>query len=271
MSTEPLALPEAWRTLRRTRRPLPHRLKAGQTLHSGYVPAEAAKLLAADGQGAAAAEQLINGLVLQRFPAFADSWDSYVDNAGWLADALSLPAAERQAFAERWSIPGLLEIADQVPGNPLAALGDWPRLSGLLRETSALQLKRESGVHPAGTLMASRYGLHPELAKAVLLHGRIEPWWVHPVLSFFVLLCAGLFTLALADPHNAAFDNESVGGVGPLHYIVLPLFGLLIATVQVWLLKTRPQRQRQWREQLKRYAESRELPGGPPAAADASS
>ena len=104
-----------------------------------------------------------------------------------------------------------------------------------------LSIARETGRHPAAELMADKYGIHKELAKAVLLHSRIEPWWAHIALTAAWLVCGLVFMAALLNPHSPAFENDSVGGVGPLHYIVLPLFTLMFFAVQIWLLKVRPQ------------------------------
>jgi len=54
--------------------------------------------------------------------------------------------------------------------------------------------------------------LLPRRVEAVVGAHRITAGW---------LVSGAVFVLALVDPQNAAFTNENVGGVGPLHYIVL--------------------------------------------------
>ena len=105
-----------------------------------------------------------------------------------------------------------------------------------MQATVSLQRNQEQGRHPARELMQSQYGLHPELALAVLKHSRVVPWWALLALAAVTLVCGCVFTLAIVDPQNTAFQNESVGGVGPMHYIVLPLMGLLFLAALIYMI-----------------------------------
>lgn len=229
---------------------------------TGFIPPVAIDQLVSHGWSQARAEETVRLCLLQHFTVFADSWDDYIDNRGWLLDLLSAQDSLREKISSRFSVAPLLETVGAMRDDVQAPLKD-PRAWGpLLKSSGELFHGRETGEHPAAELMVVKYGLHRELAKAVLLHSRIEPWWAHIALTAAWLISGLVFIAALTNPHSQAFENESVGGVGPLHYVVLPLFTLIFLGAQIWLIKVRPQRQKQWREQLARYVQASEEKAG---------
>jgi hypothetical protein len=258
MEHDPPDLRHAWLVLRATRLRLAPLLARDSGSSTGCIPPVAMEQLATHGWDAARAEGAVRLALLQHFPAFADSWDAYIDNRGWLTDLLGAPQCLRDKIAGRFPVAPLIGIAETMRLDPQAPLKNARQWGPLLQATGELARRGESGEHPAADLMVEKYGINRELAKAVLLHSRVEPWWAHIALAAGWLICAAIFITAIVDPHNPGFENGSVGGVGPLHYILLPLFILMFLGAQIWLIKTRPRRQKLWREQLARYVQASE-------------
>lgn len=256
MNYTPLDLRHAWLVLRATRLRLAALTPQASGSATGFIPAVACEQLVTQGWDARRAEGAVRQALLGRFTAFADSWDDYIDNRGWLLELLGAPEGLREKTSGRFSLAPLLATVETLRVDPQAPLKDARQWGPLLKSAGELSQQREAGQHPAAELMVSKYGLHRELAKAVLLHSRLEPWWAHIALAAAWLVCGLVFLAALVNPHNPAFENDSVGGVGPLHYVVLPLFALMFLAAQIWLIKVRPQRQKQWREQLGRYIQA---------------
>ena len=256
MECSPPDLRHAWLVLRATRLKLAPLSPQDDGSATGLIPPVASERLISMGWDPARADSAVRQALLQHFTAFADSWDSYIDNKGWLIDLLAADESLRKDISGQFGVTKLIDTVDTMRADPQAALSDLPQWGPLLKSVGELSIARETGRHPAAELMADKYGIHKELAKAVLLHSRIEPWWAHIALTAAWLVCGLVFMAALLNPHSPAFENDSVGGVGPLHYIVLPLFTLMFFAVQIWLLKVRPQRQKEWREQLARYIQA---------------
>jgi len=253
---------QAWKALRRTRRRIgtgdgrarlpggiSGRHKRSGPSYSGYRPAEALSRLVADGWDQPTADAALHEAVVARFPSFANSWDSYIDNQGFFWELMQLSEDEREKLSA--PLKSLKELVDGLKHDPVTLLSDLPRLYELSTELSQLSRCDRPLKHPALALMTQRYGLHTELAHAVLLHARAVPWWVHLLLPLFVVAVGFIFVLALVDPHNQGFEN--VGGVSWVHYTVLPLFMVAFAAVEVWLIRDAPRRAKAWREQLARY------------------
>jgi hypothetical protein len=259
MEYNPPDLRQAWLVLRATRLKLASRLPRDSGSATGFIPPVAMEQLNRHGWDTTKAEGAVRLALLKNFMTFADSWDAYIDNRGWLTDLLGAEQSLREKIASRFPVAPLIAIAEAMRLDPQAPLKDLQQWGPLLQATGELARRSETGEHPAVELMVAKYGMHRELAKAVLLHSRVEPWWAHMALAAGWLICAAIFITAIVDPHNPGFDNASVGGVGPLHYIMLPLFILMFLAAQIWLIKTRPRRQQQWREQLTRYVRAREV------------
>lgn len=245
---------EILRAMKQTTVKLPPGLgsvRKGQVLKSGMVPERAVQILAGQGMDAAEARRDIEAWILRHFPRFANSWDVYIENHGFMTDAPRLKAAghgDGQAAGDLLKLPGSVS---ELVSNPAAVLGQPEKVGSMLDYAS--MLNRRDSDHPAQFMLVRLYGLHPLLAQAVMQHSRVVPWWAYWVILIFTVICGSTFIQAIVDPHNPGFENESVGGVGPLHYIVLPLLTLAFASALVWLIRDRPRREQAWRKILQQY------------------
>ena len=253
----------AWRALRKSARWLPEnqviqllgkrktrRSSTTTKIRTGFIPKVAVSSLVAQGWSAEDARQAVHEAILLRFPAFANSWDAYAGGHGVLSDLSELSEDDRQTFEKRFGIGDALRTLKEAADFPVELFSDIPKLADFTSRLS--RLSAATGDNSAVFFMFTRrYSMHPELARAVMLHSKIVPWWIHPLLTLFFLLVGGLFVLAIVDPQNEGFRN--VGGVGILHYTVLPLFALLFLGVEIYFIKSKPRFERAWREQLAVY------------------
>jgi hypothetical protein len=195
----------------------------------------------AQGWPAEDAAQAVHEAILSRFPAFANSWDAYASGHGILSGIDELSEDDRNAFEKQFRICEALRTLKEAADAPVQLLSDLPKLAELSSRIS--KLSAATGDRSAVFFMFTRrYSMPPDLARAVMLHSKIVPWWIHPLLTLFFLLVGGLFVLAIVDPQNEGFRN--VGGVGILHYTVLPLFALLFLGVEIYFIKSRPRFER---------------------------
>ena len=131
---------------------------------------------------------------------------------------------------------------------------DLNRLVELGQKQAAMKsAMRKTGDHQSVDLLTEVYGLHPSLARAVALYSETVPWWAYLAINAFIILASWLFWLAIVDPQNAAFTNDSVGGVGWMHYTILPLFALGMLAAEIFMIKDTPRREKAWQEQLVKY------------------
>ena len=265
---------QAWQALRRTRRLLPHPLQrakvqmplvlGGNTIHSGKARSRrintgysidlARKSLAAKGMDDAQIQHALHEAVAVHFRAFAGSWSQYVTANGWLHELLELNADERRAIIERCRLNELAEYLDKIVENPLSMFTDLAGIAQLTKLTARLQQEAQEPDNPVRRMLEDRHGLHPELALAVLKYGQAVPWWVLILLPVFAVFAGWVFYQALVNPQAEFFTNA--GGVTWLHYTVLPLFTLVFIFVTGYLIKDRPLREREWREQLAKYKQA---------------
>lgn len=218
---------------------------------TGFCTSAAVAELVRTGMPQQDAELAVRQAVLDHFPAFANSWDGYIDRNGYLLELLLLPGDQKAHLAGNPAWAGLNELVQRAADSRMSMLSDTALVVELAK-LSELNSRRDE-THPAYALMVNVHGLHPELARAVMLHAKVIPWWAYPLLGFLILLGAGTFLLALVNPHSAVFENESVGGVGWMHYILLPLVTLALIGALWLIVKRRPLLEREWRQQLERY------------------
>jgi len=259
----------AWRALIKSRRLLPDmrpkkKLSLGfgigsakssssrpERIHTGYSVDAAVKTLSRQGHDETAARAAVARAILKQFPKFGGSWAGYISGNGWLHELVRMPEPERIRLAEELQVAELVEQTREVLEDPQASLANLSLMSGLALESARLNKEQEQAGSPVRYFLEQRFGLHPELALAVLKYGMAVPWWVLLLLPVMGLLCAGLFVLAIVEPEAEMFQN--VGGVGILHYTIVPLFAVFFFWCTVWLIRDRPRREREWREQLERY------------------
>lgn len=232
-----------------------------QPMYSGYSLAAARAKLLAEGWQAAVIEEALHGTIVGNFRRFAASWAGYVGGRGWFNELLQMDDAERGPIIGECRLESIWETVQQGQQSLTALLSDLGKLATVADEAKALEARREEPGSPIRYFLERRYGLPAELSLAVMKCNQAVPWWVFIVLAVLAVLCGWLFWLAIVDPQNAAF--QSAGGVGWLHYTVVPLFAVAMVGVDVWLIIDRPRRERDWREQLQRYVESGPVgPGG---------
>jgi hypothetical protein len=265
---------QAWQALRRSRRLLPHplerasvqmplmlggtKIKGGQgrkeRVYTGMSIARARETLVASGLSAAEADRALQAAVLQHFRAFAGSWGNYVTRNGWLYELLELPEAERQPIIERCHIGELAQLIKRLVDNPASIMLDIASLAELTQLANRIQQDKEQPDSPIRYLLTEQHGLHPELALAVLKYSQAVPWWALIALPLAALVLILVFWQALVNPHAEFFENA--GGVGLAHYLLVPLMAAAFIIVSIWLVRDRPRREREWREQLAEYRQA---------------
>lgn len=261
----------AWQALRRSRRLLPHPLQRTDVqlplilggknnqgakarpdpVYTGFSIVRASETLAKSGLGAAQINQALHAAVIKRFGSFANSWSNYITRHGWLFELLEMDEAERQPIIKRSGVGELSELVRKLAENPVAMLMDLVSLAQLATLSSRFEQEKGKPNNPICLMLTERHGLHPELALAVLKHSQSVPWWVLVVLPLAALVCGLVFVQAIINPHAQSF--EDAGGVGILHYTAVPLLGAFFVAATVWLIKDRPRREKEWREQLDKY------------------
>jgi hypothetical protein len=222
---------------------------------TGMLPAAAVSALTAAGQDADTAWQAVLQAIASRFPAFAGSWQQYISSGGFLLDLWCLPPERRAELVARLKLERVMQLAEQAAADPVMALANLPLLQELSQLTRRVE-NREDPQHPAHVMLLEAHGFPPELATAVLLYSRSVPWWVHPILSVMVLICLGVFILAIADPHSEVFNTQDCHGANWVHYTVLPLFVLGMSWVEAYLLRNRQRWDKAWRDALTAWRSS---------------
>jgi len=265
---------QVWQALRRSRRQLTHPLEhsagklpallggAGtarakarsERVYTGMSVAGARETLVASGLSIATADRALQSAVLQRFRAFAGSWGNYITRHGWLYELLELPEAERQPIVERCHIGELAQLVKRLVENPASIMLDIGSLAELTQLANRIQQDKEQPDSPIRHLLTARHGLHPELALAVLKYSQSVPWWALIAFPVAALVLILVFWQALVNPHAEFFENA--GGVGPAHYLLVPLMAAAFIFVSVWLVRDRPRRERAWRDQLAKYQQA---------------
>ncbi|HES58290.1 MAG TPA: hypothetical protein ENO21_02560, partial [Firmicutes bacterium] len=144
---------------------------------TGYRPAAAAAELAGQGVSQTAAESQVRQAILADFPRFANSWDKYIDHNGYLLELLLLPDADKQLLAAHESLGRLRQLAERTEGSAISFIADTS-MTVELAKLAELNARRDE-THPAYSLMVQVHRLHPELARAVMLHAKVVPWWVY--------------------------------------------------------------------------------------------
>ena len=262
----------AWRILIRTRRELPrivkrrpgprltlgggnptgNRDRSQQRMLTGGSLAGAVNRLVDEGWSEAEAREVLRTVVLERFRKFAAGWSGYCNGDGWLRQLLLVDEGLRNEIAARHGIGDLVETALDLRDG--AGLPDIMKLVSFGQSQSRLTRElRGKAEHPAVDLMVRVHGLPPDLARAVALYSETVPWWVYLLINVLLVIAGWIFWLAVTDPTNEVFTNDSVGGVGPGHYFVLPLMIIGMVAAQVWLVKDTPRREQAWREWFDRY------------------
>lgn len=262
---------QAWQALRRSRRQLPHPLErsagnlpaifggAGavrakarsERVYTGCSMARAREALVKFGLDAAAADRALHAAAVRHFRGFAGSWGSYISRNGWLYELLDLEEEERKRIVERCHIKELSDLVVRLLDNPASIMLDVASLAELTQLANQIQRDKEHPGSPLRYLLTERHGLHPELALAVLKYGQTVPWWALVAFPVAAAVCAAIFWQALVNPHAEFFENA--GGVGLAHYVLVPLLALAFAFASGWLIKDRPRREREWRDQLAKY------------------
>jgi hypothetical protein len=266
---------KAWQALRHSRRRLPHPLERS----AGNVPAifggaaavsakarseriwtgcsltGARQKLVESGLDAAAADLALGAAAVRHFRGFAGSWGSYIQRNGWLYELLDLDEDERRRIVERCHIKELAGLVARLLDNPASIMLDVTSLAELTRLANQIQQDKEHPDSPIRHLLTARHGLDPELALAVLKYSQSVPWWALLAFPVGAVVCALVFLAAIVNPHADFFENA--GGVGIAHYTLVPLLAIGFGFASVWLVKTRPQRERAWREQLAKYEQNR--------------
>ena len=219
---------------------------------TGMQPVVAAAKLVTQRVEEGAAEQAVHEVIAARFPAFAGSWQQYISNGGYIYDLFRLPVEQRQALAARLKLDRVLELTEQAAADPVMAISNIPLLSEM-SQLSSRAGNREDPEHPARVILIEAHSFAPELATAVLLYSRAVPGWVHPIIIVMVLICLGIFLLAVADPHNQVFHTEDFNRAGWVHYTVLPLFIIGMACAEAYLLRNRKRWDKAWRDALEMW------------------
>ncbi|GEM_PF-2450948 len=225
-----------------------------QPLYSGYSFSAAREKLRAAGWQPDEIEEGLHRAVAANLRRFVASWVGYVSRHGWLHELLQLDEATRTAIISECRLEGVWELLQQGQQPMTMLLSDLAGLAAAADEIKGLEERREQHDGPLRYFMEQRYGLPAELSLAVLKYGQAVPWWVFVMVAVFAVICGWIFWLAIVDPHNPGFENA--GGVSWVHYTIVPLFGLAMVAVDIYLIRDRPRRERAWRKQAQRYLES---------------
>jgi len=227
-----------------------------ERVYTGYSVAAARAALANTGMIAADAERTLKAAVVGHFRDFAGSWSNYITSNGWLYELLELPVPERRRIVERCHIADLAELVERLVENPASIMLDLSSLAQLTQLANQIQQDKERPDSPIRHLLTARHGLHPELALAVLKYSQAVPWWVLVAFPIAALVLLLVFWQALVNPHAEFFENA--GGVGLAHYLLVPLMAGAFIFASVWLVRDRPRREREWREQLEVFRQAAE-------------
>lgn len=259
---------EAWQALRRTQRLLHEQRSqsvsfsgggarsssAVKRIYCGYSPALAAANLREQGWDETEAASVIKAVILRRFAACAGSWNSYVSGHGFLYELEQLPPALSGLYEERYKLSETkAELQKLLDAGPLA-LANPAQLAGTIGKLNTLQVEGANGdadKHPALPALVDYHGLHPELARAVVLYQQAVPWWAIALIFFFAALAGLIFVGALVNPQSEAFNDGA--GAGPAQYVAAPLFSIAFFAVGSWLWRDSPRRNAAWRAALERY------------------
>jgi len=231
-----------------------HKHQSTKSMKTGASISQAVKHLEAEGMETAECQGVIRQTVIRRFSWFAKTWNRYCNSDGWVRDLLACDQELRSTIIEQHEISSFVDQLEGFRADPGAISPDITMLFGLAQEQSRLLTRmRNDHEHPAIDLLEKRHGLDPRLARAVMLYSQAVPLWAYIAINAFLLIAGWIFWLALVDPQNAVFTNESVGGVGIGHYVFLPLFILGMLLAEIWLIIDSPRREKAWRGWLEKF------------------